>query len=50
MLVIFVRDYMEPITRRILLRFVDKAVETHQNLEQIAQSIDSEVFNIFNQK
>lgn len=50
MLVIFVRDYMEEITRKILLYFVDKASETRQNLEQIALSIDSEVFNIFNQK
>ena len=46
-LVIFVRDYMEPITRKILLRFVDKAAETHQNLEQIAQSIDTDVFKTF---
>ncbi len=49
LLLVFVRDYMEPITRKVLLYFVEKASETHQTLEQIAEAIDSEIFETFEQ-
>ena len=44
LILIFIRDYMEDITRKILLYFIDQAAETYKSLEEIAQSIDSDVF------
>lgn len=47
MLLIFIRDYMEPVTRKVLLYFIDEASRTHANLEKIAKSIDIDVFDTF---
>lgn len=43
-LFLFIKEYMEPITREILKKFIKNYLETPKSLEKIAQSLDKSVF------
>ena len=43
-LFLFIKEYMEPITREILEKFIKNYLETQKSLEKIAQSLDKSVF------
>lgn len=43
-LFVFIKEYMEPITREILEKFIENYLETQKSLEKIAQSLDKSVF------